>query len=144
MPHCPICPLSMFPIIHNPHHPCPRSKSSRYWHYLLKVFTKNHRSMILHMKIVIMCPIYISQKRFPQDDEVSKTCQISKSQTPGLQRGFTKKETLWGSHILTLIFKSVNLIMSIYLMKLFTPWSHKPKCNSGFQWTEKLSLSLLD
>ena len=88
--------ILMCPIAPYAHCRCPPSRSSRYWLYLLKVFTE-HRSMILHMNMFTMCPICISQKRFQQDDKIVKNMSNVKKSNTWATVGIYKKR-LCGVH----------------------------------------------
>ena len=73
MPNCPCAPLAMCPIIHVPHPP----------RYPISIFNINHDT---HLPMS-HCPCPYVKK----DVKLSKRCQMSKSQTHGLWRRFTKK-----------------------------------------------------
>ena len=73
--------LPMCPIAHVPHHMCPISQGTP------------SLSSVLTMIPLCPCPIaHVSYCPYVQNDvKLSKRCQMSKSQTHGLWRRFTKK-----------------------------------------------------
>ena len=83
-PYCPCAPLPMCPITHVPHPP----------RYLISIFNINHDTPLpmSHCPCVLLpiCPRKMLSCQ--KDVKLSKRCQMSKSQTHGLWRRFTKKK----------------------------------------------------
>ena len=95
MSHCPCVLLSMCPIGHVSHHPCAPSPMCP-----IPQGASSLSSVLTMIPIYPHFPLPICQKRCQvvkkmsscqKDVKLSKRCQMSKSQTHGLWRRFTKK-----------------------------------------------------
>ena len=80
---CPCAPLAMCPITHVPHWPCAPSPRC-----LISIFSITHYTHLPTFSIAHMSKKMSSCQK---DVKLSKRCQMSKSQTHGLWRRFTKK-----------------------------------------------------
>ena len=117
----PMCPITlplvlMWPIAHAPYHPCPPSRSMHYYGSVPHHHVSHCPCVpllmcpITHVPYPSRCPIsifsinqdthlptcplaYMSKKMSScqKDVKLSKRCEMSKSQTHGLWRRFTKK-----------------------------------------------------
>ena len=86
MPNCPCVPLAMCPITHVPHP----------LRYPIFIFNINHDTPFAHVPLPMSicqerCQVVIKMSSCQKDVKLSKRCQMSKSQTHGLWRRFTKK-----------------------------------------------------
>ena len=81
--HCPCAQLAMFPITHVPHYPCTPSPR-----YPISIISINHDTHLPPFPIAHMSKKMSSSQK---DVKLSKICQMSKSETHGLWRRFTKK-----------------------------------------------------
>ena len=109
----------MCPIAHVPHHPCPPSRSSRYWQYSLNTWSCTC-SPCAHVisQVSKRCQVVKKMSSCQKDVKLSKRCQVvkkmsnvKKSNTWTMEEVHKKnKLTQWGSQILTSILTSQMMV----------------------------------